>query len=494
MKKFLLFALLLSAVTAFTRAHEVDPYTIIYDDTELYSDTTRNGWDPNGTIPPQPEADYYINMGNGSSVYYRLVKVSDSPLEYQSEVPLLVGNFKIYAKEYWTNRNNSGYEQNNYIFGSATEPTGIFHSQAKDLSHPGLDLQIEGGGNWYGVVFSFYPNGQNNGGTPQLVVTGGSKDKPMMTIEGNGTATGMTSGTISFEISTYGIVKPEEQTYTVTLSYTNADGETKTLTQTVKGLTGTFGTTDDGETIADLKSDSTTEFTLTAEIKNAPYFTNPAKPDEVYAYTDLSATGTCSITTLGELYLIGNVNDNNWTPSTAIKADGLLSEWYPDFPDASNIYVWENVSLTGNMRFRFTNGQYDGWKALESSGKQYYPSSATGTSDPTQTCENILAGATYTEWYDAKETTGAINDAWKPDTSDTSENFIIYFNPVSMKAAIGWGVDTAVNNLEADTATATVDVYTLTGIRVRHDVSRSDAIAGLPAGLYIVGGVKTAVR
>ena len=41
---------------------------------------------------------------------------------------------------------------------------------------------------------------------------------------------------------------------------------------------------------------------------------------------------------------------------------------------------------------------------------------------------------------------------------------------------------------------ATVDVYSLSGVRLRSGVSRDEATAGLPAGFYIVGGRKVAVR
>ncbi|MDE5924134.1 MAG: hypothetical protein K2G75_02315, partial [Muribaculaceae bacterium] len=45
-----------------------------------------------------------------------------------------------------------------------------------------------------------------------------------------------------------------------------------------------------------------------------------------------------------------------------------------------------------------------------------------------------------------------------------------------------------------DDAAAAVDVYSLQGVCLRRGVDRSEATAGLPAGIYIVGGRKVIVR
>lgn len=40
----------------------------------------------------------------------------------------------------------------------------------------------------------------------------------------------------------------------------------------------------------------------------------------------------------------------------------------------------------------------------------------------------------------------------------------------------------------------TVDVYSITGVKVKENVSKPDVIKGLPKGLYIVGDEKAYVR
>lgn len=115
-------------------AHTTDDNTIIYDENEFFDEQKNpRGWNPNGNVPPQPEADYYINMQNAGNVYYRLKPVEGSnPLYYDCPTAILQGNFKIYAKEYWTERGKPGYDQNKYIYGSLREPTGFNRETYKE--------------------------------------------------------------------------------------------------------------------------------------------------------------------------------------------------------------------------------------------------------------------------------------------------------------------------------------------------------------------------
>lgn len=286
---------------------------------------------------------------------------------------------------------------------------------------------------------------------------------------------------------TAGIVKPEEQTYTVTLTYTNKDGNTRTITKSVTGTSGSFGIDSSDEMIDDLKADATTPYTITAEVKNAPYYNNPANPDVIAGYKDITATGTGSIKTIGDIYLIGNIYDNQWIPANAVKSSGRLTDYNPGYPGASTIFVWENVVLTGDARFRFTNGQYADLATLESSGIQYYPSV------PTQTCANLFATTAYTDWYDATSGSGATDNAWAP-ASTTEGKYNIFYDAANNKVAIGWGVTTGVDELIDNTKAEYVDVYTVTGLQVRTGVDRSAATDNLTAGIYIIGGKKVAIR
>ena len=56
------------------------------------------------------------------------------------------------------------------------------------------------------------------------------------------------------------------------------------------------------------------------------------------------------------------------------------------------------------------------------------------------------------------------------------------------------GVINAIGGATLTDAAAEVDVYTLSGVKVRAKVKASEATKGLPAGLYIVGGQKVLVK
>lgn len=470
----LLFAILLTA-TFISKAHTVDPYTIYYDDTELITDDNPKGtWDPNGNVAPQPEADYYLNIQNSNNVYYRLVEVEGSnPVEYQCFIPVLRGNFKIYAKGYWTEKGTSGYNSNNYIYGSRNEPTGFDHDAYKELGNPGGDLQIEGGGTWYGCEVLFWPKGHDGSGVPDLKITGGKKDQQFISIEAVGTGDGPTTGHIDFTISAAGIVKPAEQTYTVTISYTQDGADSKTtVTKEVTGLTGTF------ENITGLKPSSTTDFDVSVSISNAPYYDNPAMPENVSGYKNFSATTTAQITTTGMIYLVGNVNGNNWDPQNAI--EGTIDE------TNGSMFKWTGVVLDGERRFRFISQRAD-WNTLNANGTQYYPSQETEYINNLSVFED--------SWYPYQ--TGLQTDnAWSPNLNlraTRPESYDIYFDAANKKVAIAWGLLTGVEDATVDNETL-VNVYNLQGVAVRTNVSISDAYAELPAGIYIADGRKFIVR
>lgn len=480
MTKSLLIACCL-AMPALAYAHSVDANTIIYDDDELVSTENPNGsWDPNGDVPPQPEADYYVNMQNSSNVYYRLTEVAGTdPVMYQCEMPVLVGNFKIYAKEYWTNRTQSDYNQNDYIYGSREQPTGFDRETYKQLGNPGGDLQIEGGGTWYGTTISFWPTGHDGSGTPDLMITGGSKNQQVITIAGTGTTTDDTTGEISFTISTDGIVSADTQTYTVTATYTDASGNSVTKTTEVTGLTGTISGLDN------LTADAVTAVTLTVEGKNLPYYTDPATPTVSAGTKDFTASTTVDIATgtayNPQIYLIGDLADNPWMPTAGVA--GTVD------PENSNIVQWHNVSLTGEKRFRFTS-QLAGWDVLNSQGTQYYPTAST------QACTNYAVD--NTAWY-AANSGKQTDNAWAPSDNARSigsnTTFDIYYNLATNEVAVGWNDLTGINDAAAEPAADTpVTVYSISGAVVRSAVPYSTATAGLAPGFYIAGGHKVFVK
>lgn len=101
-----------------------------------------------------------------------------------------------------------------------------------------------------------------------------------------------------------------------------------------------------------------------------------------------------------------------------------------------------------------------------------------------------------------------VNDSWATSirvfpTDSNADGIEAFANAVvKVKDLKAWILDpkassSGVDDIIADSIgddDATVDVYSLSGVRLRSGVSRDEATAGLPAGFYIVGGRKTAVR
>ncbi|MEZ3590301.1 MAG: hypothetical protein K1V84_04640 [Muribaculaceae bacterium] len=75
-------------------------------------------------------------------------------------------------------------------------------------------------------------------------------------------------------------------------------------------------------------------------------------------------------------------------------------------------------------------------------------------------------------------------------TKDGTYTFI--FDPETATLEVVAPV-TAIDAIEVEAA-ANVDVVTILGVVVRHNVPAADATQGLPAGLYIVGGQKVLVK
>ncbi len=101
-----------------------------------------------------------------------------------------------------------------------------------------------------------------------------------------------------------------------------------------------------------------------------------------------------------------------------------------------------------------------------------------------------------------------VNDSWATSirvfpTDSNADGIEAFANAVvKVKELKAWTLDPKASSAGVDDIIAdgigdddaTVDVYNLSGVRLRSGVSRDEATAGLPAGFYIVGGRKTAVR
>lgn len=101
-----------------------------------------------------------------------------------------------------------------------------------------------------------------------------------------------------------------------------------------------------------------------------------------------------------------------------------------------------------------------------------------------------------------------VNDSWATSirvfpTDSNADGIEAFANAVvKVKDLKAWILDpkassSGVDDIIADSIgddDATVDVYSLSGVRLRSGVNRDEATAGLPAGFYIVGGRKVTVR
>lgn len=114
----------------------------------------------------------------------------------------------------------------------------------------------------------------------------------------------------------------------------------------------------------------------------------------------------------------------------------------------------------------------------EDSGELIGEELETGGDDPEYTVEN---GVT-TFHYDFDKVTGVL-------TNDAYSGLILYTNPIAIEIA-------GVENVVADgvDANAPVDVFTVSGVKVRSQVARSEAVKGLAPGFYIVGREKVLVK
>ncbi len=84
----------------------------------------------------------------------------------------------------------------------------------------------------------------------------------------------------------------------------------------------------------------------------------------------------------------------------------------------------------------------------------------------------------------AAENSGYIT--WKEGETITDEGDFSIALPGSITSGIG--------NVTFEDANAKVNVYTITGVKVRQNVKSADATNGLPVGIYVVGGKKVLVK
>lgn len=392
-------------------------------------------------------ADYYIDF-NGSDEKFYFEYVDG---QYIAKIAKLNSNFKIYSSQYDGNSSN----QDQYIFGAADGQGGITPDSEKKLSHPGNDLSVQGGGILYGVTFIFDPDNMT------LTIQGGSTTplEPGLEITVTSvTADSSESGTINFRltyVATDDYPTPDE--FDVTGYYTtyNGDDDQATTTVSSSSMTGSLSFT-----------------------KLTPAESNLVELEAKCTSNgkELTATATVPIVTPGLPILIGQINGHEWEANY-----GIEGSIFTKIADGKTYYY--TVDLAGDGEFSFVTKlgtTATDWDTVNSYTR-YAPS------------ENRVAAPNKT-WMPYTAFSGSTTNAWYPENFEAG-TYVVEFDETRQAIAVVKGdVPTGVDDVAADVKPAYVDVYSISGVRVRHDVATADATAGLPKGLYIVGGKKIAVR
>lgn len=394
---------------------------------------------------------YYLDIAQDNTRYY--FEWDETEKCYVLEIPELWGDFKIYDDRYKEGNHN----QNQYIFGASDvgQGAGVTPDSDKKLANPGQNMSIEGGGILYGVKLKFDPTSLS------LNIVGGSHTpptptKPSISIEATrNEANSPETGEIDFKISTALVDNPESLTYDVYAIYTSAEAEgylNKEMHITGT-MTGTFE-------FGDLKIDTKTPVWLVVRT---------TLPDGT---TQLISHAETYITTPPIPWLVGQIQGRVWDPEQAIEGKKFDNIRTPE------CYYW-TVTLVDNGEFSFISkpGSWD-----------------TVNAHPRYAPSERRVQAPLTAWVPYTRFGGSTENAWTPEPFEPGVYTIEFSFHRQSVAVVRSNHPTGVEDIGTDTADSPVDVYSLQGILLRHDVAAAQATEGLPAGLYIVGNKKVLVH
>lgn len=409
-------------------------------------------------IAAQADFDYYIDFNQSNEkIYFKYVDG-----KYVANVEKIGSDFKIYSSEY--KPGSSG--QDKYIFGAADGQGGITPDSEKKLSNPGSNLSIEGGGIIYGATIIFDPVAMT------LKIEGGTTipTKPGLELDIISTlGTSPETGELAISLEYFGpATVPAPSEYYVTAYYTDNHGDNarQELTLTI--------------------NDIYPSFFRSSPMRGTFYFTNlkpgtlnyiALKAEAVTGTQQLTATGIAPITTPVMPILIGQIQGHQWQPDYGI--NGIQ---FDEIPDGKTYYY--EVNLAGNGEFSFVTKlgtTSTDWDTVNQNIRYAPPTSRVAAPEKTwMPYSTFASGGTSNAWYPENFTPGA---------------YIVEFDYTTQSIAVVKGnVPTGVADVAIDTAPRAVNVYTISGTLLRHDVSPADAVAGLPSGIYIVGDKKIAVR
>lgn len=409
-------------------------------------------------IAAQSDFDYYIDFNQSNEkIYFKYVDG-----KYVAEVGKISSDFKIYSSKYTSGASG----QDKYIFGGADGQGGITPNSEKQLSNPGSNLSIEGGGILYNATLIFDPVAMT------LKIEGGSSIPSKPGLELNIVSTAGTSpetGELTFSLEYFGpATAPIPSEYVVTAYYTDYHGNNARQELTL--------------------SDGTISTYYTSGIMRGTFYFTDLKPAtvnyvalkavaDVSSTEEISATGIAPVTTPALPILIGQIAGHQWQPDYGI--NGIQ---FNEIPDGKTYYY--EVNLVGDGEFSFVTKlgtTSTDWATVDQNIRYAPPASRVAAPEKTwMPYSTFASGGTSNAWYPENFTPGA---------------YIVEFDYTTQSIAVVKGnVPTGVADVAIDAAPRAVNVYTISGTLLRHNVSPADAVAGLPSGIYIVGDKKIAVN
>lgn len=400
----------------------------------------------------QSNGDFYVDMLRNNVKYDMDWDASKGC--YTVKVSQLEGDFKIYSKDYVPGQNN----QDHLIYGSADGFNGVYVGYDKNLSNPGNNLCIEGGGILYNAVLEFYP------GNPAIFkITEGTKEPPAATDPTvsvkitSATGDAPTVGTINYDISMANIDSPATLIYGIYAVYDSQSKKNNVVNVTTGQLTGNT------LKLIDLEPATTTPVTLYV----VTFYDNQT----------LSNNTEGSIKTPAIPILIGQLAEGSWKPNigveySSVSDDGMVYTYYPTFVE------------NGEFSFVSKLGNNDSDWTTVNSADRYAPGSQRKP-------------APDSEWTDYNTYSGSTTNSWVPENFNSAFRYHVDFDFATKQIKVTGFNLTGVEDIEdiEDSAMpASVDVYSAAGTLMRSNAPRESALQDLPAGLYIAGGKKFIVK
>lgn len=436
-------------------------------------------------LPSPLDADFYLDLFNENKLIPLVY--NDAEGLYSCTIPVLRGEWKIYSKEYFETTES---DRNQYIWGTSEQyaPAGcggsayyINDPEWRKMAHPGANCTIQipqGSSNqnrvYYNCLLRFRSDISGSNWNGAFIMTGTQAGStPAIKLEAVGKAISSFAGNVDFTIIPVSVYEPEQQTYTVVMTYTDRYGDIQSMETTITGLTGTF------KNVAVLKSGDTTQCTLNATGYSLPVYNNNGEVADEKQDLSNDDPAYADITTMAEPYIIGSIKNIDWSPvklltqiedtahpgyTKSIGAGTPLCEVAPHDINAYTTLVWEDVQFTSDgtntsstdvMRYRFitslpaSESDSNPWGAVNK-GIQYFPKpgevfapntvacitdssdkSGAGTQEAFNMISSVMLASGSTQWvqkwYDASSevVSNGVQTAWRADNKNDHGQYLL---------------------------------------------------------------------